>query len=65
MIRRKITYQKMKLLSSLAKGIQDEELGNYTRWNVRRLSVFGVKTVSFQAASTGDFFMRERLDVDK
>ena len=30
---KKITY-KMKLLSSLAKVFQDEEL--YTRWNVRR-----------------------------
>ena len=58
---KKITY-KMKLLSSLAKVFQDEEPVYQMECQV--LSALWGETVSFQAAYTGDFFMRERLDVE-
>lgn len=56
-----ITY-KMKLLSSLAKVFQDEE--PVYRMECQPLSALWGETVSFQAAYTGDHFMRERLDVE-
>ena len=58
---KKITY-KMKLLSSLAKVFQDEE--PVYQMECQTLSALWGETVSFQAAYTGDFFMRERLDVE-
>ena len=52
---KKITY-KMKLLSSLAKVFQDEE--PVYQMECQTLSALWGETVSFQAAYTGDFFMR-------
>ena len=51
----------MKLLSSLAKVFQDET--PVYRPECLGLSALWGESVSFQAAYTGDFFMRERLDV--
>ena len=51
----------MKLLSSLAKVFQDEN--PVYQPECLKLSALWGETVSFQAAYTGDFFMRERLDV--
>lgn len=51
----------MKLLSSLAKVFPDET--PIYRPECLLLSALWGETVSFQAAYTGDFFMRERLDV--
>lgn len=58
--KKEIKYE-MKLLSSLAKVFQDE-IPVY-RPECLGLSALWGETVSFQAAYTGDFFMRERLDV--
>ena len=58
--KKEIKYE-MKLLSSLAKVFQDET--PVYRPECLGLSALWGETVSFQAAYTGDFFMRERLDV--
>lgn len=58
--RTNVTYQ-MKLLSSLVKVFQDEE--PVYQPECLLLSGLWGETVSFQAAYTGNFFMRERLDV--
>ena len=55
-----IKYE-MKLLSSLVKVFQDET--PVYRPECQVLSALWGETVSFQAAYTGDFFMRERLAV--
>lgn len=57
---KEIKYQ-MKLLSSLEKVFQDET--PVYRPECLSLSSLWGETVSFQAAYTGDYFMRERLDV--
>ena len=57
---KEIKYE-MKLLSSLAKVFQDET--PVYRPECLKLSALWGETVSFQAAYTGDFFMRERLEV--
>ena len=57
---KEIKYE-MKLLSSLAKVFQDET--PVYQPECLKLSALWGETVSFQAAYTGDFFMRERLDV--
>ena len=54
-------HYEMKLLSSLAKVFPDET--PVYRPECLLLSALWGETVSFQAAYTGDFFMRERLDV--
>ncbi len=59
-IQKEITYE-MKLLSSLAKVFPDET--PVYRPECQMLSALRGETVSFQAAYTGDCFMRERLDV--
>ena len=61
MFEQKVVKYEMKLLSSLAKVFQDE-MPVY-RPECLKLSALWGETVSFQAAYTGDFFMRERLDV--
>ena len=55
-----INYE-MKLLSSLDKVFQDET--PVYRPECMKLSALWGETVSYQAAYTGDFFMRERLEV--
>ena len=55
-----IKYE-MKLLSSLVKVFQDET--PVYRPECQVLSALWGETVSFQVAYTGDFFMRERLEV--
>ena len=55
-----INYE-MKLLSSLEKVFQDET--PVYRPECLVLSALWDETVSFQAAYTGDCFMRERLEV--
>ena len=57
---KEIKYE-MKLLSSLAKVFQDET--PVYQPECLKFSALWGETVSFQAAYTGDFFMRERLDV--
>lgn len=54
-------HYEMKLLSSLAKVFPDET-PVYMPESLLLSALWG-ETVSFQAAYTGDFFMRERLDV--
>ena len=61
MRRQKEIKYEMKLLSSLAKVFPDET--PVYRPECQVLSALWGETVSFQAAYTGDFFMRERLDV--
>ena len=58
--KKEVKYE-MKLLSSLAKVFQDET--PVYRPECLGLSALWGESVSFQAAYTGDFFMRERLDV--
>ena len=61
MFKQKEVKYEMKLLSSLAKVFQDE-MPVY-KPECLKLSALWGETVSFQAAYTGDYFMRERLDV--
>lgn len=61
MFEQKAVKYEMKLLSSLAKVFQDET--PVYQPECLKLSALWGETVSFQAAYTGDFFMRERLDV--
>ena len=61
MFKQKEVKYEMKLLSSLAKVFQGE-MPVY-KPECLKLSALWGETVSFQAAYTGDFFMRERLDV--
>ena len=58
---KEIKYE-MKLLSSLAKVFQDET--PVYQPECLKLSALWGETVSFQAAYTGDFFMRERPGKD-
>ncbi len=59
-MQKEVKYE-MKLLSSLAKVFQDET--PVYRPECLKLSALWGETVSFQAAYTGDYFMRERLEV--
>ena len=61
MFKQKEIKYEMKLLSSLVKVFQDET--PVYQPECLKLSALWGETVSFQAAYTGDFFMRERLDV--
>lgn len=59
-VQKEINYQ-MKVLSSLEKVFPDEE--PVYRPECVKLSGLWGETVSFQVAYTGDFFMRERVDL--
>ena len=59
-VQKEINYQ-MKVLSSLVKVFPDEE--PVYRPECLKLSGLWGETVSYQVAYTGDFFMRERVDL--